>query len=53
MGASYLEYRDEDASRNDEKADAKQQPRNKRRVVVGCMSKLALCCSTVYWPCVW
>ncbi|KIJ26197.1 hypothetical protein M422DRAFT_38327 [Sphaerobolus stellatus SS14] len=52
MGASHLEYRDEDASRNVEEADAKQQPRNKRRAAVGCMSELALSCSTVYWPCV-
>ncbi|KIJ36837.1 hypothetical protein M422DRAFT_260702 [Sphaerobolus stellatus SS14] len=42
MGASHLEYRGEDASRNVEKADAKQQPRHKRRIAVGCMSELTL-----------
>ncbi|KIJ36875.1 hypothetical protein M422DRAFT_260735 [Sphaerobolus stellatus SS14] len=38
MGASHLERRDEDASRNVEKADAKQQPRDKGGIAVGCRS---------------
>ncbi|KIJ42286.1 hypothetical protein M422DRAFT_254691 [Sphaerobolus stellatus SS14] len=48
-GVSHLEYRDEDASRNVEEADAKQQPRNKRRIAV----RLSLSYPAVYWRCVW